>query len=119
MASSTGSDGTKIIAVIRSPLSGLIHRSTNSGATWTAQTDSSVKRNWQSVASSSDGTKLVAVESNGLIYGSSDSGATWTAQTSAGGRNWYSVASSEDGNKIDAVVQNGEIWTYYLNLVYS
>jgi photosystem II stability/assembly factor-like uncharacterized protein len=42
-----------------------IYTSTDSGATWTAR-DSS--RSWYSVASSADGTKLVAVEQGGQIY---------------------------------------------------
>ena len=59
---------------------------------------------WQSIASSSDGTKLAAVVSGGFIYTSSDSGATWTERTAAGSRNWSSIASSSDGTKLAAVV---------------
>ena len=43
---------------------------------------------YSSIASSSDGTKLAAVELGGYIYTSSDSGATWTQATSACSRNW-------------------------------
>ncbi|MEI6052127.1 MAG: leucine-rich repeat protein, partial [Opitutaceae bacterium] len=60
-------------------------------AIWTARASGS--RNWTSIASSADGTKLAAVEYTGQIYTSTDSGVTWTAQAS-GSRNWVSIASS-------------------------
>ena len=80
--------------------------STDSGLSWTAR-DST--RNWQAVASSSDGSKLVAAELGGQIYTSTDSGLTWTAGDST--RNWQAVASSADGNKLVAVVTGGQIYT--------
>lgn len=67
------------------------------GASWTAR-DSS--RGWSAVASSADGTKLVATVKGGQIYTSTDSGVTWAPQDS--GRNWSSVASSVDGTKLVA-----------------
>ncbi|MBX3296522.1 MAG: hypothetical protein KF762_12520 [Acidobacteria bacterium] len=73
---------------------------------WTPR---AVARNWQSVASSADGTKLVAVPRNGQIYTSSDSGVRWTPRDV--NRNWRSVASSADGNKLVAVVESGQIYT--------
>ena len=66
-------------------------------------------RNWNSVASSADGTKLGAVVNGGQIYTSTDSGTTWIPRDSS--RNWYSVASSADGSKLVAVVNNGQIYT--------
>ena len=72
--------------------SGQIYTSTNSGSTWTAR-DSS--REWADVASSSDGTKLVAAVAGGQIYTSTDSGVSWTARDS--NRAWANVASSSDG----------------------
>ena len=74
--------------------------------TWTARESN---RQWESVASSSDGVKLVAVVVGGQIYTSTDSGATWTARDS--NRAWYFVASSADGTKLAAVVGNGQIYT--------
>jgi hypothetical protein len=64
---------------------------------------------WNSVASSTDGTKLVAGVMGGQIYTSTDSGVSWTACESV--RVWQSVASSGDGTKLVAVVydQNGEL----------
>jgi hypothetical protein len=67
--------------------------------------------NWISVASSADGTKLVAAVGGGQIYTSVDSGATWTA-ADAPSTNWQSVASSADGSKMVAVVSGGQIYTW-------
>jgi hypothetical protein len=59
---------------------------------------------WSAVASSADGTKLIAVGGPlcRCIYTSTDSGATWTQQTGAGQRYWGAVASSSDGTKLVA-----------------
>ena len=70
----------------------------DSGETWTPR-DSN--RNWYSVASSADGSKLVAAGFGSQIYTSANSGLTWLAQNS-GSLNWYSVASSADGSKLVA-----------------
>jgi hypothetical protein len=75
-----------------------------SGITWTNQTTgtSASGLNWQSITSSSDGTKLAAAIFNGDIWTSTDSGATWTNQTtgtSASGLFWSSITSSSDGTK--------------------
>ena len=67
-------------------------------------------RYWRSVASSADGTRLVAVATGGQIYTSTDSGTNWTARES--NRYWWSVASSADGTKLVAVV----IWRPDLHL---
>ena len=66
-------------------------------------------RNWTSVASSSDGNKLVAVVSGGLIYTSGDSGVTWVPRATS--RNWQSVASSTDGSRLIAAASGGQIYT--------
>ena len=67
---------------------------------------------WYSIASSVDGTKLVAAIYGGYIWRSSDSGITWTQDTSVGGvKNWYNITSSIDGTKLVAVVYGGSIWT--------
>lgn len=69
------------------------------------------KRNWASVASSVNGTRLVAAEYGGLIYTSTDSGMNWTPRSGAGTQNWKAVASNDDGKLLVAVVQNGLIYT--------
>jgi hypothetical protein len=86
----------------------------NIGAVWTAR-DSA--RAWKSVASSSDGTRLVAVVNWGQIYTSTDSGLTWTARDSA--RIWLSVASSSDGTRLVAVEYSGQIYTSIPSAVQS
>ncbi len=76
------------------------------GWVWTPRESA---RYWRGVASSSDGTKLVATESGGRIYTSTDSGVSWTPSESA--RDWYSVASSSDGTKLVAVAYGDQIYT--------
>ena len=84
------------------------------GEIWTPHESN---RNWNKVASSADGTKLVATVTGGQIYTSTDSGVTWTPR--AFNTNWQSVASSEDGTKLVAVVggyiggvfRTGQIYT--------
>ena len=104
----SSSDGTKLAAVV---LGGYIYTSTNSGASWTTNTNSSGSRNWYSITSSSDGTKLAAVDYDGLIYTSTDSGASWTARQTDYTRSWRSITSSSDGTKLAAVVLGGYIYT--------
>ena len=84
----------------------IVGRTAGITSSWTAR-DSS--RDWYAIASSSDGTKLVAVVNGGQIYTSTDSGATWTARDSS--RNWSGVASSSDGAKLVAVAQAGRVYT--------
>ena len=81
----------------------------NIGTVWSAQ--NSTIQSWYSIASSADGTKLVAAANGNMIYTSSDSGATWTKQTASGTETWQSVASSSDGTKLVAVVYGGQIYT--------
>jgi len=67
---------------------------------------------WSSVASSADGTKLVAAQSSGSIY-TFASGGSWTQRTTGlpGSAAWTSVASSSDGGKLAATVNGGGIYT--------
>jgi hypothetical protein len=76
------------------------------GSSWTAR-DSN--REWTCVASSADGTKLVAGTNSGKLYTSTDSGITWTPRENT--RNWAGVASSADGSKLVGVANNGQIYT--------
>ena len=81
--------------------------------TWTDQSGAG-SRQWFSVASSSDGVKLVAVVNVGDIWTSTDSGATWTDRTGPGAQPWRSVASSSNGVKLVAAgsgFSTGDIWT--------
>jgi uncharacterized repeat protein (TIGR02543 family) len=72
---------------------------------------------WRSIASSADGTHLVAVASGVDIWTSTNSGASWVDESQQSGNsatkglNWYAIASSADGTNLAAVVFGGDIWT--------
>ena len=59
-------------------------------------------RNWTSISSSADGSRLVAAAWNGPIYVSTNSGADWLL-SSAPVTNWVGVASSAAGDAVFAV----------------
>jgi hypothetical protein len=83
--------------------------------TWTQTT--APTNGWYSIASSADGTKLVAVADSGPIYMSSDSGTTWLP-LNAPDNDWSSVACSADGNLllaagaglVDTSIDSGGTW---------
>src|SRR5712691_621733 len=79
----------------------LIFANPLSAQTWTLT--SAPIASWKAVASSADGTKLVAAIQGGSICTSTNSGAAWT-RTSAPNLGWSSVASSADGTKLVAAV---------------
>jgi hypothetical protein len=68
-----------------------------------------INRTWGSVASSADGSKLLAANNGGQLYVSTNSGITWTAQDFS--RNWQSVAISADGSKLVAAEYGGQLYT--------
>lgn len=75
---------------------------------WTAH---DIDRYWSAVASSADGSKLVAATgTNGFIYTSNDYGITWTQSSSPVGQ-WYALASSADGTKLIAASSPGGLFT--------
>jgi hypothetical protein len=92
----SSADGSKLAAVGYSG----IYTSTNSGATWTQQTNAP-NLGWYSIASSADGTKLVAGSNYGPIYTSTNSGVNWMPTISSN-TFWTSIASSADGTKLVA-----------------
>ena len=67
----------------------------------------------QIIASSADGTRLIASGNGNYLSTSTDSGATWTQITAAGSHDWVAVASSADGTRLSAVDGNhgGYIYT--------
>ncbi len=75
--------------------------------TWVARPPSPV--NWEAVASSADGSRLVAAGLAGRIHTSADAGTNWIARES--NRDWTSVASSADGSRLVAVAKKGQIHT--------
>jgi hypothetical protein len=108
----SSSDGTKLVEAGE----GGIYTSTDSGMTWnpTSETDSYY---WQSVASSSDGTKLAAVVDGGGIYTSTNSGVTWNIYWQF--LNWQCVASSSDGTKLVAVSAGSGAWGTFFDGIYT
>ncbi len=105
VASSAPGDKLVAAASARTDVGGpraLISTSTNSGATWTSNNvPGAYEPYWQSVASSADGTRLVAAASGLPIYTSADAGTTWIASSSPA-EYWSSVASSADGRRLVA-----------------
>jgi len=79
--------------------------STNSGLDWAFTSSRGV-----AVASSADGTKLVAAGLYGIST-SADFGATWSEGVAPAER-WVSVASSADGNKLFAAASGGSIYAW-------
>ncbi len=75
------------------------------GNFWVA---SATVQNWLDVASSNDGTHLVAVGGGTQIYVSTDFGVTWTAQATS--QEWRAVASSSDGTKLIAGADHGGLY---------
>lgn len=105
------SDGVKMIAApyydtaVGNPQ--LLYVSKDSGTTWAAT--SAPSNHWTAVASSADGTKLIALGFNGPIYVSTDSGASWTSNNVVA--YWRSVACSAGGTKAVAVANPGQLYT--------
>jgi len=114
----SSSDGTKLVAAVGYTIytagePGAIYTSTDSGVTWTSHTSSPLSStlDWSSVASSADGSKLVAAVRDGTgqgIYLSSNSGGNWSLVSGSPGYLWTSVASSSDGSKLVAVEETGD-----------
>jgi len=100
-AVSSSSDGSYLLAANKN---GLLYTSYDSGATWTNQATSQA---WASVASSANGSNLVAAASAG-IYLSADAGNTWTLGQS--NNTWTAVAISTDGQRIAVATASGNIF---------
>ena len=118
-------NGRKLVAAAPA---GPVYISSDSGATWSLTGVPSPYGGGTSVASSADGTHLVATVSVGsryldAIYTSTDSGMTWRTNDVSGyystGGGWRAVASSADGSKLVAVVCVGDIYTWQLAPILS
>ena len=66
-------------------------------------------RAWRGVASSADGTRLVASVRFGQLYTSVDSGMSWTPRAAV--KDWTGVASSADGMHLVALAYDDDIYT--------
>jgi len=98
-AAAASYDGRRLVTMTASE----IHTSSDAGVTWTLRLVV-LGGNLRDVASSHDGQRLVAVESNGYVYVSPDAGLNWTAHDTP--RNWKAVASSADGRSMIAAALN-------------
>ena len=99
-------DGGKMIAAggggVPSDFLFSIYTSSDTGMTWVS--NNVPVANWQSVASSADGTGLAAADfADRVIYTSTNSGADWSQATNAPKEFWYSIALSADGTRLAAV----------------
>ena len=94
----------------RTHTAGGIYISNDYGVTWTP-TNAPTNILFDSIASDSTGSNLVAVaqRAGAQIFTSSNGGTTWTARDSA--RYWLSVASDSSGQHLVAVVNGGYIYT--------
>ena len=95
----SSANGSNLFAITKG---GQLFITTNSGATWSSQV--APNGAW-CIASSADGTKLVAAPGSapkGFICTSTNSGATWITNNSISS-SWWSVASSADGKTLAAV----------------
>lgn len=64
----------------------------------------------ESVASSANGSYLLAASYGGQLYMSSNAGSSWAAVGSLGSAKWDAVALSADGSKMAAAISNGTIY---------
>lgn len=114
----SSADGTKLSAVGYAGNTGSIFLSADSGSTWATPEEPTnfwLTNIWSAVASSADGTKLIAATEAivgkgsflpGRIYTSTNSGSTWIP-SAAPGNVWYSVACSADGTNLIAAAYAG------------
>ena len=114
----TSSDGTKLAAVVgcsgcnpNDGSDGNVWTSIDSGATWVERNPNNGSKPWNKITSSSDGTKLAAIETSGNLWTSADSGATWVARFSGSWTPWRGITSSSDGTKLAACVYNSNFFT--------
>jgi hypothetical protein len=106
----SSADGTQLVAVggyfygdvVCCQFQGLIYISRDSGASW--GTTTAPLEAWNSLVSSADGTRLVAV-AYGLLYVSTDSGRTWTINAPV--TDWSIGTISADGSNIVALSDSG------------
>jgi len=81
------------------------------GMGWTAHPSAGYE-GWYGIASSDDGSTIVAVPYYGYIEVSHDFGQTWSAQTETGLESWFGVTVSGDGRSMAATSfsPGGCIW---------
>ncbi len=119
------SDGVKVVGAFEGERGeftgfttpGFICTSADSGVHWTTFEKPGT---WSSVASSADGSQLMATvtfgifpaPTTGAIFTSSDSGATWKDEGLEQNYDWASIATSADGINRVATASSRGIYTY-------
>ena len=87
--------------------------SSGGGVSWVeVQPGGDADKSWDALASSSDGTHLIAGASLGRLYLSADSGQTWTETRPVGNidERWWAVASNADGSRLIAGLAAGRLY---------
>lgn len=103
------SDCSKILAADNYDTDSYLYRSTDGGITWNTVTNggSAFQKRWKHVASSADGSVLLASELTGDLWYSTDSGANWTDASTLGSGSWTGLAMSSDGATMVAISNGG------------
>ena len=89
---------------------GMVLSTSSSGLSLTERQLGGATRLYNSIISSTDGSRLITVVAAGNIWTSSDSGVTWTERTTGASRPWLYVASSSNGQYCVAVTYGDGIW---------
>jgi photosystem II stability/assembly factor-like uncharacterized protein len=108
----SSADGSRLIATWEGPDSDLLYLSDDFGVTWTTNSIPGVTRSGActGVASSADGTRLVACTREGFVYRSTNSGQSWgrlVPDQFDFGKTFSTIASSADGRRLLAGVGVG------------
>jgi len=104
----SSANGSNLVAITSAFPGTTIYTSKDAGTTWA--TNSLTAFGGYSVASSTDGNKLVVALGDDRIYTSTNSGTTWRTNITLTG-SWITVASSADGSKLVAAAFGGKIYT--------
>ena len=99
-AVASSAEGNALVAAVNP---GGLFRSANYGVTWQSLNQSNT---WRAIASSADGTRLVAVPRD-RIYVSMNSGNHWTRRALS--NDYSAVACSSDGSRMVATINGGGI----------
>ena len=119
-SAASDSDGSNLIVASNWGYDGVgrLYTSANYGVDWTERYPpggTPTDKSWESVASDSDGSFLIAAVSGGRIYTSSNYGVDWTERYPPGGtpanKNWISVASDSDGSNLITAFNSGRLYT--------
>jgi photosystem II stability/assembly factor-like uncharacterized protein len=106
--------GSNLVVAANSDTSGnnpgVIYTSANAGGTWRSNNVPGIY--WNGVASSGDGSRLVAVAGGSVLYTSADGGNTWVSVPGLSGY-FTGAAVSGDGSRALAVASSGFIYSSF------